>query len=135
MKNEVAKAAAQIKAAYPSLAIQVYECPCGGAFIFIEDFKLGPPYRQTDTWVGFFISNACPFADTYPFYIRPDLSRLDGKDLKNPIHITQTWATGHPALGDRPAVMVSRRQQHQNCIGVETPLIKLQTVMKWLLNQ
>lgn len=97
---------------------------------------LGGPYGQDTTWVGFFITNACPYADTYPFYMRPDLSRKDGAELKRPLHPTnQHWKFGPPNTPSRPAVMVSRRQNQRHCLGRETPLLKLLTVLKWMVDQ
>lgn len=135
MKAEVAKAVAEIRACYAPLRVEVFESPCGGAYVLIHDVPLGTPYTQASTWVGFFITNACPFADTYPFYVSADLSRLDGAALKLPLHAGQTWAPDLPGFAGRPAVMVSRRQNHTHCLGRETPLIKLQTVIAWMLKQ
>lgn len=135
MKTEVAKAVADIRAHFSSLRVEVFESPCGGAYVLIHDVPLGPPYAQATTWVGFFITNACPIADTYPFYVRPDLSRLDGVAIKVPLHANNTWAPHLPGLAARTAVMVSRRQNHAHCLGRETPLMKLQTVIAWMLHQ
>ena len=43
--------------------------------------RLGAPYEQVDTWVGFHITQGCPYADVYPHFVRPDLSRVDNKPL------------------------------------------------------
>lgn len=135
MKKEVEKAVEEIQRFYHPLIVDVFQSPCGGAHVFIQDVPLGPPYAQATTWIAFFITNACPYADTYPFYIRHDLSRLDGSPLKAPIHINNNWVPGIAGVPARPAVMVSRRQNHQHCIGRETVLLKLQTVIKWILQQ
>jgi hypothetical protein len=135
MKAEVAKAVAAIRAHYASLRVGVFESPCGGAYVLIDEMPLGPPYAQAQTWVGFFITNACPAADTYPFYVTEGLSRIDGTALKPPIHTGQKWAPELPNFVARPAVMVSRRQNQARALGRETPLIKLQTVIAWMLKQ
>jgi len=135
MKAAVEKAVAEIRAFYAELRVAVYESPCGGAYILIEDVPLGPPYAQETTWVGFFITNACPYADVYPFYLRADLKRVDGKPLKVPLHIGYKWQPTLTTIPPRQAVMVSRRQNHAHCIGKETPLLKLQTVLRWMLTQ
>ncbi len=135
MKAEVAKAVAEIQAYYAPLQIDILESPCGGAYVLIHDVPLGAPYAQATTWVAFFITNACPYADTYPFHVRPDLSRLDTQPLKLPIHINRNWAPNLPNISVRSAVMVSRKQNHAHCIGKESPLLKLQTVLKWMLAQ
>lgn len=135
MKPEVEKAVAAIRDYYMALPIEVFESACGGAYVLIQELPLGLPYAQATTWVGFFITNACPFADTYPFYVRPDLSRKDGVALKPPMHVNNSWAPSLPDFPARPAVMVSRRQNHAHCLGRETPLLKLQTVITWMLKQ
>jgi hypothetical protein len=135
MKAEVAKAVQAIRTHFASLKVDVVESPCGGAWVLIHDVPLGTPYVQDTTWVGFFITNACPYADTYPFHVRHDLSRQDGADLKAPLHVNRQWEPGPPGTPARPAVMVSRRQNHAHCWGRETPLLKLQTVLAWMLAQ
>ena len=135
MKAEVAKAVQAIRAHFAPLRLDHVESSCGGAWVLIHDVPLGAPYAQHTTWVGFFITNACPYADTYPFYVRPDLSRKDGAELKVPLHVNCQWVFGPPNIPSQPAVMVSRRQNHRHCLGHETPLIKLQTVLKWMLEQ
>jgi hypothetical protein len=135
MKAEVATAVQAIRAHFTPLRGDVVDSSCGGAWILIHDVPLGAPYAQDTTWVGFFITNACPYADTYPFYVRPDLSRKDRVPLKSPLHINHQWVFGPPNTPPQPAVMVSRRQKHAHCLGRETPLLKLQTVLKWLLDQ
>src|SRR5665213_3909009 len=74
MKTEVAKAVAEVRDHFAPLRVDVFESSCGGAYVLIHDVPLGPPYTQSTTWVGFFITNACPYADTYPFYVQPNLS-------------------------------------------------------------
>lgn len=135
MKPEVEKAVAAIRAHFAGIDIDVWESPCGGAYVCIHEMPLGPPYAQRSTWIAFFITNACPFADTYPFYVRPDLSRLDSSALKLPLHANNSWAPQLSGFAARPAVMVSRRQNHTHCWGRETPLLKLQTVIAWMLKQ
>lgn len=135
MKAEVEKAITAIRNHYVDHHVVVWESPCGGAYVRVDDVALGPPYTQTTTWVGFFITNACPFADTYPFYVRADLSRADQQPLKVPIHIGNNWQVASQPGQTFPAVMVSRRQNHAHCLGRESPLLKLQTVMAWMLKQ
>lgn len=135
MKAEVTKAVQAIRTHFTPLRLDHVESPCGGAWVLIHGVPLGAPYVQDTTWVGFFITNACPYADTYPFYVRPDLSRRDRVALKTPLHANHQWVFGPPNTPSRPAVMVSRRQNHRHCLGRETPLLKLLTVLKWMLEQ
>ena len=135
MKAGVEKALAAIRTAFAGKTILVSESPCGGAYVIIEDVPLGLPYEQDTTWIGFFLSSACPDADTYPFYVRSDLKRADGVALKVPLHINHTWPSNVAGMPARSAVMVSRRQNNTACLGRETPVIKLLTVLKWMLEQ
>lgn len=133
MKAGVETAIAQIRRYFHDHAILVAPSPCGGAYVVVEDVALGAPYRQATTWIGFFLTNACPEADTYPFFVRSDLSRIDGAALQTPLHRDHKFAENMAGITMRPAVMVSRRQKNQACWGRETPLIKLQTVLRWML--
>ena len=136
MKAGVQQAVEELRKAFAGHTLQVVESPCGGAYVLIEAVKLGAPFAQADTWVGFFLTSACPEADTYPFFVRSDLSRLDGVALKTPLHTGRKWPESDvKGLTAREAVMVSRRQNNQACWGRETPLTKLQAVMKWMLEQ
>ncbi|RFB97994.1 hypothetical protein B5K08_05445 [Rhizobium leguminosarum bv. trifolii] len=110
--------------------------PTGGAHVIIEDVPLGPPYRQASTWIGFHLSDACPYDDTYPFYVRDDLSRIDGAVLRAPpLHGGQTFPADGSTTETRPAVMVSRRQRDQGSFAFESPLLKLLKVLKWMKEQ
>jgi hypothetical protein len=135
MRAGVEKAVGELRKAFAGYPMQVAESPCGGAYVLIEDVPLGAPFVQATTWVGFFLTNACPEADTYPFYVCPDLSRTDGAALKSPLHTGHRWPTGVQAMAERPAVMVSRRQKNEACWGRESPLAKLQAVLKWMIQE
>ena len=135
LKTGVAKAIEGLRNHFPDHLIEVAPTEDGGAFVVIEGLVLGAPYRQDDTWVGFFLSTACPDDDTYPFYVRGDLSRLDGVDLKTPLHVNHIFPPVDSTLPKRASVMVSRRQNNQSSWAHETPLLKLLTVIKWMLQQ
>lgn len=131
----VAKAITEFEQLHGKANVHVAPSACGGAFLEIRDVPLGLPYHQDNSWVGFFLTNACPEADTYPFYVRGDLSRVDGKPLKSPIHINREWPDADTTFPKRPAVMISRRQNNAASLGRETPARKLLHVLKWLLEQ
>jgi hypothetical protein len=135
LKSGVAKALDGLRNHFPNNPIEVAPTEVGGAFVIIEGVELGMPYRQSDTWVGFYLSDACPHDDTYPFYVRGDLSRADGAELKTPLHINQVFPPTASTLPARASVMVSRRQKNQSSFAHETPLLKLLTVIKWMLQQ
>lgn len=122
---------------FPGHVITTRTTATGGAHVIIEDVPLGPPYNQATTWVGFHLSDACPYDDTYPFYVRADLSRIDGAPLKcPPLHSTgQVFPADNSTTDTRAAVMVSRRQRNQASFAFESPLSKLIKVLKWMLEQ
>ncbi len=75
--------------------------------------------------------------DTYPQFVRPDLTRKDGNPLG------EAMTTGHtfPAadvlrnkaeMPSRPAIQLSRLSNHRDPAGFETSLIKLFKVIKWM---
>lgn len=132
MKAGVSKAVGEVRAYFAGLPVIVLPSPCGGAFVIVEDVPLGPPYAQDTTWLGFFLSNACPEDDTYPFYVRGDLSRIDQAALKTPLHADRVWPEV-AGFNPRAAVMVSRRQNNRSCWTLESPLLKLRTVLKWMM--
>ena len=135
LKAGVAKAIEGLRNHFPEHQIEVAPTDDGGAFVVIEGVELGAPYLQRDTWVGFYLSTACPDDDTYPFYVRGDLSRLDGAEVKPPLHLNHTFPPAESTLLKRASVMVSRRQKNQSSWAHETPLLKLLTVIKWMLQQ
>src|SRR4026207_120408 len=77
---EVKAAIEELKEAYPG-GVEVTEDGVGGALVIVDSVKLGPPYVQPTTWVGFQITPLHPNADIYPHHVRQDLSRLDEKPL------------------------------------------------------
>jgi hypothetical protein len=132
LKSGVATAIEELRANFAQFPIEIGEIPCGGAHVVISDVPLGKPFAQDSTWVGFFLSSACPDDDTYPFFVREDLSFLDGRLLSVPFHGAQVFPLENPSMPPRPAVMVSRRQSNQACWSSETPLLKLLKVLKWM---
>ncbi|OWK19986.1 hypothetical protein AJ88_35235 [Mesorhizobium amorphae CCBAU 01583] len=135
LKAGVAKAIEGFRNHFPDNHIEVCATADGAAFVIVEDVPLGPPYQQANTWVGFFLSTACPDDDTYPFYVRGDLARLDKAMLKNPLHPGKVFPDAEATMSRRASVMVSRRQRNQSCWSYEPPLLKLLTVIKWMLQQ
>lgn len=128
IKPAVAEAICELKAQFGTARVAVTELGDGGARVVIDAVELGPPYAQADTWVGFTLTPLYPYADVYPHFVRPDLSRLDGKPLERPIHI------GNNFYG-RPAVMVSRRTRATGPANPNTALLKLLKVLSWLRSQ
>jgi len=132
----VQKAISDLMASYPTL--RYAEDGAGGAHVLIEEISLGFPFTQETTWVGFSIASTCPYADTYPHFFRADLSRIDGGSMTAPIHVAgHQFPPGGSArdergVFDRTAIMVSRRSNRRDASGIETPLTKLNKVLRWM---
>ena len=132
MKQAVAQAIAELRAAYPKATVTPVEDGSGGAFVTVSSVPLGPVYEQAETWIGFHVTYSYPYADVYPHFVRPDLRRIDGAplgDAGNPGR-TGVWTEGQ-RFQDRPAIMLSRRSNDCTPSG-QTALQKLQKVLQWL---
>ncbi len=128
MKAEVAKAVAELRAAHPG-RVQVEALPDGGAKVIVTGIPLdGGPYAHTETWCGFTITPAHPYADIYPHFVRPDLQRRDGGGFGRSFH-PNTDFYGQKAL------MLSRRTKVLDQDNPVSPVLKLAKVIKWLISQ
>lgn len=119
---EVRAAVAEIAAVYPHVSLE--PDGDGGAHVVVESLPLASVYRQRETWVGFHITYSYPQADVYPHFVRGDLSRVDG------VALGRATLTGH-SFKDRAAVQLSRSSNQLNP-AVDTALLKLQKVLRWL---
>lgn len=133
---EVRAAIDEIGACFPKSPPAAAPDGQGGAFVVMEGRELGPPYAQTDTWIGFHITQACPYADVYPHFVHGDLTRADGADFcaalqRGPVFPPPGAPVGTAMLA-RPAIQVSRRSNRRDASGFETPLLKLLKVLQWL---
>jgi hypothetical protein len=135
LKVGVTRAIEGLRKHFATTTVDVWPSANGAAFVIVADVPLGPPYAQESTWVGFFLSTACPDDDVYPFYVRGDLSRLDGTPLKTPLHINRAFPEVSSDVPVRSAVMVSRRQNNPASLVYESPTLKLITVLQWMLKQ
>lgn len=108
----------------------------GGAFVVVLGVPLRDRYEQTSTWVGFQILHNCPFADTYPHYVRPDLKLASGVTPTGPISGPTAWDGLQGDLGrivgTKEALQISRRSNHKSDDDVETPFEKLMKIVQWL---
>jgi hypothetical protein len=100
----------------------------GGAHVRIPSLTLGPPYAQDESWFAFTLTYLHPYGDIYPIFVRPDLSRLDGRPLTTPIHVNN-------AFQGQPAVMVSRRTKLLGPGHPIDPVLKILKVRQWMLSQ
>jgi hypothetical protein len=123
----IKKALEELQAHFPSL-ISWKEVSNGSVEVAVERLDLGPPYKQQDTWFGFTITPLVEYADVYPHFVRPDLSRTDG------VQLGQAFQQNRSFYG-RPAVQVSRRAKLSGPEYPVSPLLKLLKVHQWMLSQ
>jgi hypothetical protein len=125
----VDKAIAELRQAFPDAQLGVREDGSGGAYILLDTVDPGPAYMQRETWVGFHIAFSYPHADVYPHFVRPDLTRVDGRPAVNPGMGVQlvSW----PAWDNRAALQLSRRSNRLNP-RTDTATTKLVKVLGWL---
>ena len=123
MNRSVQGAVDQLRAAFPENRIEIQEDGQGGAWVIIEDLRVGAMYTPETTWIGFRITFQYPNADVYPHFVRGDLTRKDLRPLGDGI------SGGHRFLG-RGALQLSRRSKRLNP-ATDTALLKLMKVMDW----
>ena len=123
MTPEIDTAIKQIASAFPECQLDVSEDGQGGAFVRLHGAAIEGPYEQKSTWVGFQITYTYPFADVYPHFVRPDLSRVDGNPLGE--------GTSIGAFLNEPAIQLSRRANRHDP-SIDTALLKLCKVLRWL---
>lgn len=131
LKEPVAEALSEISASFRAHRVDHEPDGQGGAFLRIHDVAVGKAFTQPTSWVGFQITFQYPFADIYPHYLRPDLTRVDGAALTPPLHLNQSFALPSGAL---PAVMLSRRSNHRDP-AMDSAAVKLAKILDWLRSQ
>jgi hypothetical protein len=84
---------------------------------------------------GNYTGCAYGYGDLAPFTWPRDCPVCNGSGFEGHIETTLPHSDfgDLPGFNPRPAVMVSRRQNHAHCLGRETPLIKTQAVIAWML--
>jgi hypothetical protein len=123
MTPEVTAAIQELKETFPSSPMTIREDGQGGAYVIMEKILLGNPYLQPETWVGFHLSFQYPYADVYPHFVRPDLTRTDACPLGE--------AMSPSSFENRKAVQVSRRSKRLNP-ATDTAALKLLKVLDWM---
>lgn len=126
MKPDVEQAIKELQTAFQGCQFSITEDAEGGAKVIIEDAAIGEGctlYNQDTTWVGFRITFQYPYADIYPVFVRPDLTRRDGRPLGEAI-TPVNWE-------GRAAVQVSRRSNKRDAM-VDNAVIKIQKVLRWM---
>lgn len=137
MNPEVKLAIDEIASQFAGYTLVVAEDHHGGACVIVEDVSLGTPFAQGTSWVGFHITHNCPYADTYPHFVRADLSRENGTALGEGMtggHVfPQPGVVRDSAqMPSRPAIQVSRRSNRRDASGLESPNLKLLKVLQWM---
>jgi hypothetical protein len=125
MKPEVQTAIDEIKEAFPGVTVTAKSDEQGGAYVKIDPIKLSPQFMQEETWIKFHITFQYPYSDVYPHFVRPDLSRKDGKELGEAMSLGSFGGDGEPA------VQISRKSNRLNP-ATDTAALKLLKVIKWL---
>jgi|SRR5580658_6971599 hypothetical protein len=124
IKPAVLKAIEEIRSSFPDCQVEVFPDGSGGAFVVVRGIPLGAPYAQADTWLGFQITFQYPYADVYPHFTRPDLTRIDKKPLGEGFGISAQFR-------GQPAIQISRRSNKLNP-ATDTASLKLHKVLQWL---
>jgi hypothetical protein len=140
MTPDVQDAIDEIRQHFRGLNVLVGPDKDGGACVIVEGVGLGPLYTQPDSWIGFHITHACPYADVYPHFVRHDLSRTDDNPLGEAIspghNFPQPGVVVGDALPSRLAIQISRRaNQREPNSDLETPLLKTLKVLRWLMSR
>jgi len=119
----VERAIEEIRSSFQDCPVEADGDDSGGAYVTVRNIPLGAPYAQPDTWIGFLITFQYPYADVYPHFARPDLSRTDGRGLGE--------GFGNAQYRNQPAIQISRRSNKLNP-ATDTAALKLLKVLQWL---
>jgi len=123
MTPSIAEAIEEIRATFAGATLSVRDDGEGGAYVRVDPVDPGAPYAQRETWIGFRITAQYPYADVYPLFVRPDLSRADGQPLGEGMAANN--------FDGQPSVQVSRRSNHLNP-ATDTAAIKVLKVLTWM---
>ena len=120
----VTKAIDEIRSSFPDCQVETHPDGSGGAFVIVRNVSLGPPYVQGNIWIGFQITFQYPYADVYPHFTQPDLTRADRKPLGDGFGISAQFRS-------QPAIQISRRSNKLNP-ATDTATLKLLKVLHWM---
>ena len=126
MNPEVAQAVVELKDRFPDAEVVASDTGDGGAIVTINPVDAGPAYVQRETWLKFAMSPQYPYADVYPLFVRPDLTRVDGNGHG------EGFSTA--SFHGEPALQVSRASKRLNP-ATDTAALKVTKVLKWLHQQ
>lgn len=117
----------EVRDAFADHTVWAWPDGAGGVHVVIDAVRLGPAFSQDTSWLGFTINYLYPDADTYPHYIRSDLTHVDGRPLLVPFHVNNQFM-------DQPAVMVSRSSPNR-VAGLSTASRKALSVLSYIQAQ
>ncbi len=126
MTPEVKAAIQELESCFPEAEVVTTDTGDGGADVCISQIDLGSMYAQRETWLKFTISFQYPYADVYPLFVRPDLSRADGQEHGEGISLQE--------FKGEPAIQLSRRSNRLNPAS-DTAAVKVIKVLEWLRSQ
>lgn len=126
MKQAIATAIEELKAAFSPSSVTCIEDGNGGAYVFVERVQIGNRYVPSITWIGGHINAVYPYSDIYPVFIDAGVCRDDGKIFAAPITTGQSFS-------GRPAIQISRHNnQVQN--SPQTAVSKFLKVIDFMKN-
>jgi hypothetical protein len=131
LKGTVGAAIDAVRAAYPGIETRAVPDAQGGAWVEMLKVPLGPLYLQDASFFVFLLPFNLPGSDIYPFFVRPDLARLDGAPLGPAFQITQLSWPGESQ--PRAVVQISRRTR--GSFALQTAPQKIAKVLDWLASQ
>ena len=126
MKPEIEKAVEELKECFPDSEVVAAEIEDGGAYVTIDSVDPGSAYVQRKTWLKFAISCQYPYADIYPLFARPDLTRADGEGHGEGFSLAE--------FNGETALQLSRRSNHLNP-AIDTACLKINKVLAWIRSQ
>ncbi len=125
-----AAAVADLAAVFGADHTHVLASDSHGWWVRLDSVSLGPTWAQSKTFVLFHVASSYPFADIYPLFVRHDLQRADGADLKAPI------TTGHRA--GPPGQLIEVVQVSRRTMGdpsQQSAARKVRKVLDWIRSQ
>lgn len=129
---DVAHAVDELRATFPDATVTVDETGDGGVWVLVDPIPVGTAFAVQQSWVRFRIPFTYPEADIYPLFVRPDLRRNDGAELRPENGFQQPIMCG--PQGDIASTQLSRitrnvRSEWNSAAG------KLLKVQQWLETQ
>lgn len=124
LTDAVATAIVEIERCVAPATVTVRDDDEGGVWVIVEDVRLGGPWAEPTTWIGFRITYTYPYSDVYPHFVRRDLTRSDGA-------APMAEAMSHSTFEGRDAIQISRVSNKRDPAR-ETAALKLLKVLTWL---